>query len=509
MRPIKRFLLAIIFCNIALFAIAYSLLQTPIGFLKMVMLANILFTSTSLYILLQFLIKPMTKKINMLYSQTRSVDEPSYASGEIEKLDHIDEHIGFLLSEKHLVEQKLKIQSIQSDSEKNIHKLKNNFLVKMSQDIHITLNSIQKMLSSLKRTPLSSDQKKAIQILLYQYQSLFMSLDDYQSISHSFFDQFKLNEQLTETIDLQRNLEHMLKKLHNPKEQKTLSIEYGDMQDRLLCDGHRFIKSVYEIAHYLHYCLSEGKQNIYIRNIPNQSCTMLQCKLSIEGDVHIDDNIIDMVNEYKQNSYMHLVEKIGMNEVQLIFACQILTHKKAEFSIEKTDLGIAMQIQIPLNIISDELKALPQPISLAKIQNRMTCKTPHILIIDNNHINAKIMSIFLEDLGCKVLRIDDTKKGIEAISDNVVDMIFIRLKMPILDGYEAAKIIRKIENQGQDIPYHIPIIAIHDTHDIEQDEFILSGLNEFVVAPLRKADMQKILQQWLEKNHHLLDEKSA
>lgn len=122
-----------------------------------------------------------------------------------------------------------------------------------------------------------------------------------------------------------------------------------------------------------------------------------------------------------------------------------------------------------------------------------TNKPKRVLIAEDNDINAKLARAILEKAGHSVAR---AQNGAEAIAlweeqkgNDVFDVIFMDLQMPVKDGLDALKEIREIEKR--DAYSEIPIfILTADEKKDTRDEAIKLGANGFLTKPL---DPKKIL----------------
>lgn len=69
-------------------------------------------------------------------------------------------------------------------------------------------------------------------------------------------------------------------------------------------------------------------------------------------------------------------------------------------------------------------------------------RVKRIIIIDDDQDNADLLAILLQRMGALVNVFYDVQAAIDSISDCVPDIIFIDIKMPEINGYRAAKLIR-------------------------------------------------------------------
>lgn len=69
----------------------------------------------------------------------------------------------------------------------------------------------------------------------------------------------------------------------------------------------------------------------------------------------------------------------------------------------------------------------------------------HVLLAEDNEINAEVAIAMFRNLGCSVDAVADGRKAINAISRNLYDIVFMDCQMPELDGFEATRLIRERE----------------------------------------------------------------
>ncbi len=117
------------------------------------------------------------------------------------------------------------------------------------------------------------------------------------------------------------------------------------------------------------------------------------------------------------------------------------------------------------------------------------------LVADDNKINQQVASLFLQDMGFIV---DLTADGIEAVTafkKNTYDMIFLDCQMPGLDGFEACKIIKEIQQRrGQ----HIPIIAVTANAIAgSREQCLAQGMDDYLSKPIDPLLMSQIVTRWL------------
>lgn len=131
----------------------------------------------------------------------------------------------------------------------------------------------------------------------------------------------------------------------------------------------------------------------------------------------------------------------------------------------------------------------------------VTTRPLHILLAEDNEINQKMTRTLLARKGHTV---DLAVNGLEAViaaKTNHYDLIFMDVQMPEMDGFEAAQVIRKMEQEGELAGRHIPIIAMtaHALHG-DRQRCLDAGMDDYVSKPLDPRKVFQAIERWAEMN---------
>lgn len=126
-------------------------------------------------------------------------------------------------------------------------------------------------------------------------------------------------------------------------------------------------------------------------------------------------------------------------------------------------------------------------------------KSGRIMIVEDNRVNQLLLSNIFKKFGCEV---DIAKTGREACEffekegDNI-DLIFMDLQMPVMDGWDATTRIREIE-MAKNPDRKIPIIALtaNDSKE-DRDKCLATGMDDHLSKPFRKQLILECLNKWL------------
>ncbi len=122
-------------------------------------------------------------------------------------------------------------------------------------------------------------------------------------------------------------------------------------------------------------------------------------------------------------------------------------------------------------------------------------KTLHVLIVEDNSINQKIIKVFVSKLGHHCVVAENGKIAVDLFKKYKFDCILMDIQMPVMDGIEATAHIRTLEQQKQNESY-IPIIAVTASSPFEdQQEFINAGMDEYVPKPVSLHKLKNVLEK--------------
>ncbi len=114
-----------------------------------------------------------------------------------------------------------------------------------------------------------------------------------------------------------------------------------------------------------------------------------------------------------------------------------------------------------------------------------------ILIAEDNEINAMVFTSFLDEWGCKSTVVPNGKEAVNAVKENYYDIILMDIYMPLLDGIQATRDIRKFNAT-------IPIIALTaSTLDADLNSAWDAGINDLLLKPVTSLSLFKILLKYL------------
>lgn len=221
------------------------------------------------------------------------------------------------------------------------------------------------------------------------------------------------------------------------------------------------------------------------------------------GRIHQDDEIekckkIDLIFCFGDSQfYNKLKERKNRFNCPVVFVGNI---EKLNNNIMKHLMDYFLDVPIYgskiFNIIA-EAKSIEKNNQIIEETNKKY--KGKILVAEDNANNQLLMEIILNDLGLDVTIVENGKVAFERYKENLYDLIFMDINMPIMDGIETLKVIKKYEKEYQKT--HTPIIALTaNAIQTDKEKYIEDGMDGYLSKPIVNAELIKLLDLYLDKN---------
>lgn len=162
----------------------------------------------------------------------------------------------------------------------------------------------------------------------------------------------------------------------------------------------------------------------------------------------------------------------------------------------KKGVGATFTVEIPLELPEQVIQ------SEQKQHLHRDLTGIHVLMAEDNDLNAELATIMLEDAGMIVTRASDGKEVVDLFKNNprgTYDLILMDIMMPNMDGHQAAKAIRALGIERSDA-VTIPIIALSANAFIDDiQESLDSGMNDHISKPINIEELIDTITKYI--NH--------
>lgn len=113
----------------------------------------------------------------------------------------------------------------------------------------------------------------------------------------------------------------------------------------------------------------------------------------------------------------------------------------------------------------------------------------HVLVVEDQPINQKVVQRILSNLGCTVDLAENGAIAIQKLETSSYDLILMDCAMPVMDGYEATREIRRRRLAGK---ARIVAMTAHALKG-EREKCLAAGMDDYLTKPFRSSDLEQIL----------------
>ncbi len=127
-------------------------------------------------------------------------------------------------------------------------------------------------------------------------------------------------------------------------------------------------------------------------------------------------------------------------------------------------------------------------------ENRRTKK--QILIVDDNAVNRAVATAILKKFGYNSDTAENGQNAIYKLKETRFDLVLMDLQMPVIDGFEATKEIRR--SQSEVLNSQLPIIALTaNALKGTREKCLAAGMDDYLIKPIKPESVLSTLNKWL------------
>ena len=219
--------------------------------------------------------------------------------------------------------------------------------------------------------------------------------------------------------------------------------------------------------------------------------------------VTVADNGIGMSQEFQKHIFepfererTSTVSKVEGSGIGMGIVKKLVELMGGTVEVEsKIGVGSTFTVTIPCRIASeDEIQAKRE---INPSNQKCLCGT-RILLTEDNDLNAEIATELLQEEGCTV---DRAKDGVECVdmlekaANGTYQLILMDVQMPVMNGYDATKKIRRMDDPQK---ANIPIVAMTANAFSEDKQVALdAGMNDHIAKPINMSVLVPTLRKYL------------
>jgi signal transduction histidine kinase len=135
-----------------------------------------------------------------------------------------------------------------------------------------------------------------------------------------------------------------------------------------------------------------------------------------------------------------------------------------------------------------------RPLKASNLDQTLAMQMPlRILLADDNPINLKVGQSYLQKMGYRPELVANGKEVLAALENHPFEVIILDVQMPVMDGYETAREIRK-RYPGEKGPRLIAVTG--NAMEGDREKCLEAGMDDYITKPVRPKELEAVLRHW-------------
>ena len=416
-------------------------------------------------------------------------------------------NIDSLIKKERMQEEKLKKAYVAAE---NANKAKTEFLNNMSHDIRTPMNVILGY-NHLMKSQLTESKQLDYQKKIEQSGKLLLAIiNNVLDMARIESGKIKVDENYERVGEV---VDEIISTFSSEAEEKEIHLS-GSMKvthRNILCDGTK-IREIYVnlVSNAMKYTPRGGNVTITVEELPCEKEGYMKVKSEIK------DTGIGMSKEYlptlfepfsrEQNTTTRRIGGTGLG-MPIVKKMVDLMGGSIEVASE---LGKGTVFTFTLMHKIADRKFYSQKTEAAETSEMgKNLSGKHVLLAEDNDLNAEIAVTVLEETGIVIERVEDGIQCVNRVaqmSPGTYDLILMDIQMPNMDGYQAAQCIRHLDDK---MKAEIPIIAMTANAFAEDRKKAFdAGMNGHIAKPIDMEKLGAVILSVLNKQENLQNGKN-
>ena len=362
------------------------------------------------------------------------------------------------------------------------NKAKSQFIAMMSHEIRTPLNAVLGLMDMLSSSGLKHEQQQWLGQMEQSAHLLLTIINDILDLSRiesGSFELFNSNISLSESISLVKN------QLQPEANKKGIRLECNISElipEYIFADKNRIIQIMFNLIGNAIKFTDIGSVKIVAQKTDhNIEVSVFDTGIGIAEDAQ--DNLFNPFHQADGS----ITRKYGGTGLGLTISQLLIKKMHGEISLQ-SELGVGSCFKIIFPI----RPAIAKTINPAKKISIPLTKSLTILLAEDSPTNQLVAKLMLERRGHSVTIADNGEEAILKLLQchESFDLVLMDISMPVLDGLEATKHIRKLN-------ISIPIVAL-TANAMQSDQFLYhqAGMDGFLAKPIQPEELDLLLEKY-------------
>lgn len=374
------------------------------------------------------------------------------------------------------------------------NRTKSEFLANMSHEIRTPLNGILGMLQLAKTTALNDEQGEYIEKAIAASRRLTRLLADILDLSRVEAGKLEISMEPFDFNDVMASITQLFGPSAKEKKVELLLRVNPAIPAMLRGDGARLQQVLSNLVGNAIKFTNAGRIEIEAHPMPALRPDTCRVLFSItDTGIGISDEVMrKLFSPFTQaeGSYKRQFQGAGLG---LVISKRLVALMGGVMAVESEEgAGSTFYVSIPFTIPGPT--ASTQQAS-QKIVNSNSLKA---LLAEDDETSRLVAQKYLEKIGYYVFSVNDGEQAIAKLQEDIFDIVFMDIQMPILDGIEATKAIRN-GTAGNNNKNVLIIAMTAYAMSGDKEKFLQAGMNDYISKPVDMEKLQALLMRVLKE----------
>ncbi|MCG8569720.1 MAG: ATP-binding protein [Spirochaetes bacterium] len=384
---------------------------------------------------------------------------------------------------------------IDKEAAEKANQAKSEFLANMSHEIRTPLNAILGFSEILESVIENQEQKQYLDSISASGKTLLTLINDILDLSKIEAGKLELQYNTMRISNVSEELRTVFALKAESKGIKLIIETSPDLPESIVFDEIRLRQILLNIMGNAVKFTQQGYVKLSIQgNIKQNQPEMVDIYIAVE-DTGIgipadqQESIFQSFTQQKGQSY----QQFGGTGLGLAITRRLVNMMNGEISVE-SHVGVGSVFTlifkgVKITHFEDKPLKKDQKVQAGIIQ----FEVKDVLVVDDVDTNRQLIKSFLAKYHFNISEACNGKEAIAGIKEHKPDIIFMDLKMPIMDGFEAIKQIKANEQWKS-----IPVIAVSaSVMNQDSNDVIALGFDHFLHKPLRLNELLNVLKEYI------------